>query len=310
MNGLAAFGPKAALLYMMIAIGFLAGRRLHLNREVVSKLLFYVLTPIVVFGGVLDVDLTPSTALLPVLIYVLSSSMALLTYRGCRILWDDGRANIVGYSAGTANSGYFGLPIAVALFDEATAGLYLMGLLGQSVYENTLGFYLTARGASSEGATAGKALKRVLRLPTIYAMVLALTLNINGYSAPAAFQPIENVARLLYSTLGMMIIGIALAPMRRLEFDRAFTGAAFAVRWIAWPLLVTAVIAIDVTFLHYGTLAGYRVLQLIAIVPLAANTVVLASIMRVHPEKAATTVLLSTVLSLVYLPLMITFFIK
>lgn len=43
---------------------------------------------------------------------------------------------------------------------------------------------------------------------------------------------------------------------------------------------------------------------LISIVPLAANSVAIASILKAHPEKVATTVLVSTLIALVYVPVM------
>ena len=50
--------------------------------------------------------------------------------------------------------------------------------------------------------------------------------------------------------------------------------------------------------------------MLLSIVPLAANTVELASLFKSQPEKAATAVLLSTIFALVYVPVMTTYFIQ
>jgi malate permease and related proteins len=46
-----------------------------------------------------------------------------------------------------------------------------------------------------------------------------------------------------------------------------------------------------------------------AIVPLAANTVALATELKVHPERAAIAVLLSTLFALFYIPFMAYIFI-
>jgi len=45
-----------------------------------------------------------------------------------------------------------------------------------------------------------------------------------------------------------------------------------------------------------------------SIVPLAGNTVTLAILLKAQPEKAAVAVLLSNVLSLIYIPFMLTLY--
>lgn len=49
------------------------------------------------------------------------------------------------------------------------------------------------------------------------------------------------------------------------------------------------------------------VVLLMACVPMAGNTVVIANQLNVHPEKAATAVMLSTILAIVSVPLMMMF---
>ena len=46
---------------------------------------------------------------------------------------------------------------------------------------------------------------------------------------------------------------------------------------------------------------------LMSIVPLAANTIALASDLDVHPEEATIAVFLSTIFALFYIPFMVTF---
>jgi len=68
------------------------------------------------------------------------------------------------------------------------------------------------------------------------------------------------------------------------------------------------VILLDKTFfqLLYDDL--YKVMFVFAIVPLAGNTVTLAVLLDAKPEKAALAVLLSNLLSLVYIPMMLSFY--
>ena len=49
----------------------------------------------------------------------------------------------------------------------------------------------------------------------------------------------------------------------------------------------------------------YQAILLISITPIAANTVVIATLLDTHPRQVAGTALLSTLVALVYIPLMI-----
>jgi len=52
----------------------------------------------------------------------------------------------------------------------------------------------------------------------------------------------------------------------------------------------------------------YKVMFLFSIVPLAGNTVTLAVLLNAKPEKASLTVLLSTIVSIVYIPVALALF--
>jgi predicted permease len=70
------------------------------------------------------------------------------------------------------------------------------------------------------------------------------------------------------------------------------------------------IILIDIRWLHLFNPLIYHVLALLAIVPLAANTVAYATQLNAHPEKAAVTVLASTLWALIYIPLIMSLLFK
>lgn len=61
---------------------------------------------------------------------------------------------------------------------------------------------------------------------------------------------------------------------------------------------------VDTTYLHFCTPLMHQVMFLLSIVPLAANTVALATELKAEPEKAATSVFFSTLFVLFYIPVM------
>jgi malate permease and related proteins len=64
-------------------------------------------------------------------------------------------------------------------------------------------------------------------------------------------------------------------------------------------------IFLDKNFIGFLNDEIYKVIFLFSIVPLAGNTVTLAILLKAKPEKASFTVLLSTLISIVYIPIVL-----
>lgn len=294
---------KLIPLYLMIALGFIAGRFLDVKKESVAKLLIYILVPFVVFYGTIRTELTTSLLLLPVLFMAICSVLALVFWNIGKFIWppNDNTRNLLGFTAGSANTGYFGIPAALLIFGDEALGPIILCMLGYIVYECGLGFFIIARGNYS----VKESFYKLIKLPAIYGFILGLAANLlhiqTGQIITGALESFKNA----YSVLGMMMIGVGLAAARLDSFDFKLIGASFFAKFIVWPLVVGGLILLDKNFLHlYGPLVR-SVMFLMAIVPLAANTVTFATELKVQPEKAAVAVLLSTLFALFYIPLSI-----
>src|SRR5262249_46379322 len=142
--------------------------------------------------------------------------------------------HILAFSVGSGNTGYFGLPVAVALFGQEAVPWVILAVLGVILYENSLGFFVTARGHH----TLRESLGRISRLPSLYAFLAAATLNLGfGYRLPPDVATLADGFRGAYSILGMMMIGLGVAQSG-LRFDAKFLGLAFLGRFVAWPVVV------------------------------------------------------------------------
>ncbi|MEI6222622.1 MAG: AEC family transporter [bacterium] len=297
---------KLIPLYLIIFIGFLAGKFLKTDKEEIAKLVIYCITPMVIFNKVINTEITISALSIPVLIFVLLSAGCIVAYKFSRFLWKDHTRNIFAFAAVSGNTGYFGLPVAIALFDEKVVGLYVFALLGGVVFENTVGFFITARGKH----TVKESLLKVVKLPTLYAFFLGLLVNVLHLKLGTAYVDFSTTFQGGYTLLGMMLVGFGIAGLSKVEFDGKFIGATFVTKFLLWPAIFFAIIFLDKSFIHFYNDATYRILTLYAIVPMAANTVALASLHKIHPEKAALAVLLSTIFALVYVPFMISVFLR
>lgn len=293
------FFLKLLPLYGIVLLGFLAAKRLQVQKESIAKLLLYIITPSILFYGGYTAPLSVEMFSLPIVFYGISCLLCLIflmigkhVFRGTSVY------NILAFTAGTGNTGYFGLPVAVALFGDFAFSPAVLMALGITLYENSLGFYVAAKGEH----TAKEALTRVFKLPGIYLFLLGVFFNVWDVS----FGEIGRVTiahfRGAYTLLGMMMIGMGLSTLKSWKIDFKFVSLALAARSVAWPICVGILIALNKSVLHFYPDSFYPVMVLMGIVPLAANTVSVAVELRVHPDKAALAVLISTLLAMVYVP--------
>jgi len=292
---------KIAPLYVIIMTGFLAGRFLQIDRDSLARLVFYMITPFVIFNGVLKTTIHPSTLLLPLVTLSLAALLSALFYSLSKKIWQDKSERIIAFASGSANVGYFGLPIALLLFDDQGEGVYIIAFLGLTLFEVTIGFYRCARGQYQ----AIESVKKVFLLPTVHAFFLGLLLNFADLRFGAAFDELMVLMKGAYSVMGMMLLGMAMTTVRRLKIDWSFTATAFLMKFIAWPALMLIFILLDKSWLHCFSPIAHSSLFLISIMPLSINTVVMALLFNAQPEKAATTVLLSTLFAFFYVPFML-----
>lgn len=297
---------KIIPLYIIILLGFIAGKYLDVKKESVATLVIYLIAPVIFFNGVFTTHISLSSLSLPFLVFAICCFIALLFYFIGNLFWKDSTKNILSFISPDGNNGYFGLPIALLIFPDSLIGLYIFAGLGMLLYENTLGFFIAARGQH----TIKESLTKLLKLPLIYAVALGLLANVSGLRFGSIYADTITNVKGAYIILGMMIIGLGLSGIKQYKFDILFTGLAFLAKFFAWPLLVALIILTDKNLLNFYSPDIYKILILLSVIPIAANTVSFATLLKSHPEKVSIAVLLSTIFALFYVPFAVTIFIK
>lgn len=298
---------KILPLYMNIVLGYLSTRYLRVDNRTVAAILFYILGPVVVFSATISVRIEPAVIFLPIFLYIFSSAIAFVYLKLFQSQWQDATGNILAFTAGTGNTGYFGIALALIVFEPAVADIFIFTMLSSFFYEATCGFYITAKGSF----TAKESVVKVFKLPALYAFLLGLALNFSGVALPETLALYASQFKGTFSILGMMMIGMGLQGLRNSDgLDLKFLSISLATKLILWPVLIWGLILLDRNFTQLLSDDLYRVMFLFAIVPMAGNTVTLAVLLKAKPEKAALAVLLCTVISIVYIPLMLSLYEK
>ncbi|HWY79856.1 MAG TPA: AEC family transporter [Candidatus Sulfotelmatobacter sp.] len=297
---------KLIPLYLILLVGYLGGKYLHIQKESIATLLIDIIVPVIVFTGAVKTEVNISTISLPILFFVVCLIVSLITYALGGFFWKDATRNILSFIAGSGNTGYFGLPVAIALFGNTIIGIVAAAILGTNLYATSIGFYIAAKGHH----TVKESISKILKLPILYAFILGIVVNIAGIKLGNIYFDTANSFNGAYIVLGMMLVGLGLSDSKTYKIDFRFIGISFIAKFLLWPLVVIAILFLDeVTFKIYNPHL-YKIILLMTIVPLAANVVSYATVLKSHPEKVAMAVLLSTLFALLYIPLVAFFFFK
>lgn len=187
------------------------------------------------------------------------------------------------------NTGNLGLPLSLFAFGEQGLGLAVITFALTSVVNNTAGQWL---------ASGDNSARSLLRSPVLYAVLLALALLVTGTPLP---RWLANTAQILGSPtipLMLMMLGVALAQMRVSAFRRGLVvallrlviGTASGV-FVAWAL------GLDKT--------ASSVLILQSSMPVAVVNYLFAQKFNTEPQAVAASIMVSTLLSLLTVPLLL-----
>lgn len=286
-------------LYILIGLGYVAGRWMDVNLHSMAIIAIYFLAPFVNLGAMMQLKFDTALLALPIIMFCMSAGNGFFFYKLAPRFWKDTTGNLIALGSVSGNTGYFGLPIILALFDVKYVAIYMIMNLGIAVSEVTLGYYYGARGAAS----MRQSLMKVVKLPVIHAIWIGLLFNTLNIPPSELFLRYWHYATGAWILIGMMLIGVALGKHSALSIEPRLAKWLFASKFIAWPLMGASVIAADILLLHLFDPQVHKMIAIICSVPLAGNLVAYAANLNLHAERAAGVVLASTFFALLSVPL-------
>lgn len=284
-------------LYGFIILGYVASRWLGLKSKPISKLLLYVLIPLVIFDNILKAEPAQLATAMSI-IFLLAALMNLPAQLAGR-LGGDINQDLLRCSFSYFNIGWFGIPVVMALFGEAKMPLIISAYMGNVLYGDTVGYYLISR---SKDMGVGDSIKNVLKIPAIYALLAAIIANAYGFKMPESLEPVTKGVSWTLSALGMTIIGITLTSVDVKKVDYRLFSKLMAVRYVAAAVILGALVWLESVLI--GQLEGdeQKLMLLMASFPIAANLVVFATFIDTETENASILVTFSSVISLFLVP--------
>ena len=194
--------------FVIVAMGYAAGRLMSFDQRTLSRIGLYVLVPCLNFSAMARTTLSLGELGQLALFYLI---MMLALYLPSTVLtrWlklTPAQASAFHISILFANVVNVGLPVLLLAYGPtAVERGVVFGILMQIVLQS-FGVYLAARGK----ANVREAMGRVWAMPGLYAMILGLLVNVTHFELPGfLFDPIKMVGDTLVPFL-LILMGVQL----------------------------------------------------------------------------------------------------
>ncbi|MBR3372174.1 MAG: AEC family transporter [Rhodobacteraceae bacterium] len=297
---------KTLPFFALIGLGFGAGRTGFFPAQAtayLTKFVFYFALPAMLFGFAANLsfadllDMQAAGAYLLACGGVYALVMLVAFARGVRL----DTAAMEAHCAVIGNTGFLGVPMLVVLLGDASVKTVLLVLtIDLIIFSSLFAVLITlARGGRVDRGLPLRLLGAVLRNPMVVAMVLGLAWSATGWQVPLPANDFLTLLGAAATPCALFAIGASLADKKieRLQI----------VSWLSFAKLVVHPAAVAVAALGLFAVDRYvaGVLIAAAALPVAGNVFILAQQYQAGPARVSATILVSTLLSIITVPVVI-----
>jgi len=283
------FASDLLPIFLIASIGFVLARKLGASATTLTHVVFYGLLPCFAYRNMMtSASSGRSVSLMVMLAVLIMGTMALagaLIAFAMRLNRTETSALLLVVMF--SNGGNYGLPALSFAFGEEALSYGTVFFLTGSVLTNTVGAFLAASGKRD----VGTALKSILKIPALYGLVAAMVTLALGTSLPTPLMRPVNM--LSDAALPMMILVLGM------QLERAVTPSrpALVVVAVTVSLVIAPLVALGLTSLLGVSGAARQAVVVLASMPVAVATTILALEFDTAPDFVTGAVFLSTLLS-------------
>ena len=287
---------QIAIMALLMAVGILLSRKGFLSPQGTKDLgaiLLRIIIPCVIVKSyittysrerLLELALSAGLALVA---FILAMGIAYLVYGK--------RRRIENFASAFCNAGFIGIPLAQAVIGDEGVFYMAASVALLNLFQWTYGVYIMTDRRDSISA------KTIVKNPVVIAIVIGIALFLSRLPVPGILTSTLGYIAGMNTPVAMILMGTYMAklPWRKLLDKRAY--GCVLLRLVLIPAAVLAVFwALPISNQNVA-LAAY----LAAATPVGANICVFAQQYDCDYEFSVVTVCLSTVLSIVTVPLMV-----
>lgn len=283
------FSNNLLPIFLASGAGLLAARYLGVNPRSVSKIVFYIFSPCLVFNLLTSDrlngdDITQMAVFAALIILIMGAITALIGY----VLRFE-RSIIIALMLTVmfGNVGNFGLSLNLFAFGEEALVYASVYFITSAILVYTIGIVLASWGKSNFRSS----MLSVFKVPVVYAVILALVFRLFDWSLPLPIDRTVSVLSDAAIPVMMVLLGIQLyhAKWAKSTFS---LGLSNFLRLVASPALA---LGLGLLFQLEGS--AYQAAVIESAVPTAVIVTVLATEYKIQPAFIATAVFTSTLLS-------------
>jgi malate permease and related proteins len=278
-------------IFLLIGAGAVLQRFIRLDLTTLSTLTVYFLLPAVCFVNIYEskmsgelVGQTLVFLLLFNILLILTSMFIAKANRFDRKLTATFKNSMV-----LSNSGNYGLPVSELVFAANPAGMSIQIIV--SIFQNLLTFTYGFFNSVSADSSGREILQKIMRLPVIYALLLAILLKwLHIEIPPFLWKPIENSSN-AFLAVALVTLGAQVAFLK-------ITQISTPIVWIViGRLIISPIVGLLVIYILGLTDITAQALFIASSFPSSRNSALLALEYDNYPEYASQAVLLTTIIS-------------
>lgn len=286
--------------FLIFLTGYIGQKWIGFDIKSISMAALYLMSPFLAFRTFYANELTMEYVYITVFCLILSFALiivVLITGFFMKATRQKMSAMILG--GVFMNSGNYGAPVVLFAFGAAGFDYAVIIMVFQAFLMNTIGLFAASFGGEEE-TSLQQSLRRVARMPVLHGAILGVVLQLlNVHIPPTFMDAISLVADASIPTV-MLVLGMQLAVIATKRVAYKYVNAVAVIRMIVSPLLAVAI----VSFIPVNDLLK-DVMILLAAMPAAANTTMFAIQYGTEPDLVSFTTLITTLLSIVTIPLVL-----
>ncbi len=280
---------------LFIAAGFALRRRLAVDLRPVSRLSLYVFSPALVLGSLAAPRLSRHDiiGIVAFAVIILAASLTVSRLIGRLVHARAPEQSGLDLTTVFANSANLGLPMVAFSLGQSSLHAAVIFVLTQIVAVNTLGAYLAGRSRGDPR----RAFRRMIRLPSLWAMMVAVLLAALHLHLPSSLLNAATFGGQAYAPTVLVVLGGTLADWQKGDLKRALPWISAVVRLMLMP-----VIAVLIVHLLNITPDTARALVLQIAMPVAVNALILGQEFDAVPNQVGQAIAVSTLGGILTLP--------
>lgn len=289
-------------IFSIFIVGFIAQKVLKFDVANLSKMSLYVLSPFLAFKTFYTHTLTSDYFIYIAYIFGLCFSLVfIVSMWSIAMRYSVKERCALILSSCFMNNGNYGTPVLLVFFGSLGFDLGVIMMVLQQFVMSTVGIYYAAKGSTHSDIVSQKdVIKKVIRMPVAYGAFAGIIFQL--CHIPLSKSIMTSIGMIGDSSIViiMIILGMQLAKIKITQLDYPKLSFALTAKMVISPIVAFAM----VYFMPLSPMYK-QILIVLAAMPSAANTTLMSVQFDTHPELVSSATLVSTLLSLITLPIIL-----